>query len=90
MQKMPPVTSTHARQRSENPLFPTSLQTTAAFSPEMPNVHKQDTRPRFLGGNYKSKVKGVSEVGQYIKGRDEKNQRRTADDDQSYNVKSYF
>lgn len=91
LHKMPPVTTTHIRQRSEN-IFPSSLQTTAAFSPEMPMVQRQDTRPAFLGGKYQSKVKGVSEVGQYIKhGRNTLKVHRTVDqDDDSYNVNSYF
>ena len=53
---------------------------------------RADTRPTFLGGQYKSKVKGVSEVGQYIKhGRDRHEQNATMEDgDDDYNVKSYY
>ena len=58
----------------------------------MPMVQRQDTRPAFLGGKYQSKVKGVSEVGQYIKhGRNTLKVHRTVDqDDDGYNVNSYF
>ncbi len=46
--------------------LPPTIQTTHAYSPEFPGIVKKDTRPSFLGGKYKSKVQGVSEVSQYI------------------------
>jgi len=66
----PPVTTTHAakaRQKKDGLSVHRKMQTTAAFSPEMPVVLTKDTRPAFLGGSYKSKVQGVSEVSQYVK-----------------------
>jgi len=45
---------------------PKPVQTTAAYTAEMPDVLNKDTRPVFLGGSFKSKVQGVSEVSQYI------------------------
>lgn len=45
--------------------LPATIQTTSAFSPDFA-TGKRDTRPAFLGGQYTSKVQGVSEVSQYI------------------------
>ena len=47
--------------------LPPTIQTTVGYSPEFskpPNY--KDTRPIFLGGQYTSKVKGVSEVKDYL------------------------
>lgn len=46
--------------------LPPAIQTTCSYSPDFPQVVKRDTRPPFLGGQYTSKVKGISEVSQYI------------------------
>ena len=57
----------------------------------------RDTRPLFLGGKYQSKVKGVSEVSQYIKGRlgtttepNPHTQDGPKDAPASYDVQSYY
>lgn len=42
--------------------LPPAIQTTASYSPDFAQVVKRDTRPDFLGGQYKSKVQGRSEV----------------------------
>ena len=50
--------------------LPSAFQTLpAAQSPDLPKVGgaaRKDTRPAFLGGPYKSKVQGRSEVAQYL------------------------
>ena len=74
--------------QKKNPIAP-PIQTTHAFSPDFP-LSKYDTRPTFLGGQYTSKVKGVSEVVNYINPR----QRNQTDHDEAgedaFNVKSYY
>ncbi len=75
-------------------MLPPTIQTTNQFSSEFPGIIKKDTRPAFLGGKYKSKVQGVSEVSQYINhartntetyGDDNNNQ-----NDADFGVQSYY
>lgn len=96
--KVIPGTLTSKIRENGKTFLPPTVQTTAAFSPDFPAIGKRDTRPTFLGGQYSSKIKVKSEVGQYINKKDSRNPQEIrgleSEDEakltQTYDVASYY